>query len=73
MQSSTSTPDSTELHDALTIFPNTFLIKLEQSAPFSRAISLSKFLVSAGQPLCSLSLAKSGESSTGFGIFKEIW
>lgn len=73
MQSSMSTPDSTELCDALIIFPNTFLIKLEQSAPFSKAIRLGKFLISAGQALSCLSLAKSGEFSTGFGICKEIF
>lgn len=73
MQSSVSTSDSTELRDALFIFPNTFLIKLEQSTPFSRAICLGKFLVSAGQVLSCLSLAKSGEFSTGFGICKEVF
>lgn len=71
-----STPDSTELRDALIVFPNTFLIKLERSAPFSRAICLGKFLVSAGHVLPSLNhdtLAKSGEFSKGFGICKEIF
>lgn len=67
-----SIPDSSELCDALTIFPNTFLMKLEQSVPFSRAIHLSKFLVS-GQALSCLSVAKFGDFSTGFGICKEIW
>lgn len=72
-----STPDISELRDVLIIFPNTFLIKLEQSAPFSRAICLGKFLFffffSAGQALSCLSLAKSAEFSTGFGICKEIF
>lgn len=67
-----STPDSSKLHHALIIFPNTFLIKLEQSAQFCRAICLSNCLVSAGQMLCCLSLAKFGVFFTGCGICKDV-
>lgn len=35
--------DSSELHHALIIFPNTFLIKLEQNAQFCWAICLSNW------------------------------
>lgn len=68
-----STPDSIELWVALSIFPNTFLIKWEHSAPFSRAVCLGKFLVSHGQVFSCFSLSKFGEISPGFGICKEIF